>query len=157
MERETATKFYSVLNIFLKVMKLQSFESVGVMKSSQMFKIYSIQLFTMYWNKSLFGSFYSKLIWFVRFGSNIFCYIRSFYTLETLFYDEQKPSCKTIYCSNTTETKRKQEEIWPNIISTGYKINTYKMMLSVVTIFMDIVFKSNYKQNYLGMNRSDEL
>ena len=62
-----------------------------------------------------------------------------------------------IYCSNTTETKRKQEEIWPNIISTGYKINTYKMMLSVVTIFMDIVFKSNYKQNYLGMNRSDEL
>ena len=57
----------------------------------------------------------------------------------------------------TQQTKRKQEEIWPNNISTRYKINTCKMMLSVVTIFMEIVFKSKYKQNYLGKNRSDEL
>ena len=79
MEIETATKFYSVLNIFLKVMKLQSFESIGVMKSPQMFKIYSVQLFTMYWNKSLFGSFYSKLIWFVYFLLYTFIlYIRNF-------------------------------------------------------------------------------
>ena len=71
MERETATKFYSVLNIFLKVMKLQSFESVGVMKSPQMFKIYSVQLFTMYWNKSLFGSFVLVRIFFVIYVHSI--------------------------------------------------------------------------------------
>ena len=45
----STTKFYSILSIFLKVMKLGSLERLEV--SGVIF----VQLLTVYWNKSFFG------------------------------------------------------------------------------------------------------
>ena len=59
----------------------------------------------------------------------------------------KNPSCKAIYCSNTTgnspgkiyfqfpnpKIERKQAEIWLKNISTGYNINTFKFSKDDVT------------------------
>ena len=80
-------------------------------------------------------------------------------------------SSKTIYCNNTTgkilvkthfqlpnpKTERKRAVIWLNKSSSGYRIYTFKIMLHVLTISLEIVFKLACKQNFLCMSQSKEL
>ena len=55
------------------------------------------------------------------------------------------------------ERKREKNPVWLNNISTGININTYKMVLSVVINFVEIVSKSKCQQKYLGMSQNEEL
>ena len=81
-------------------------------------------------------------------------------------------SRKAIYCRNkpgktpdkisyfqfpSPETEGNRGEIWLKNICTGYNINTCQTMFSVVTISMEIVFKTTCKLNNLGLSQSQEL
>ena len=141
----STTMFYSILSVFLKVMKLGSLERLEVSG------VISVQLFTMYWNKCFFGfKGLENIYWFPWFLFLCVSFMFIVYVGNFNLWWPKMASCKAIYSTNTTEKtpdhvipkvlcfqfpnpniEKKQAEIWLNDISVGYNISTYTMVLSV--------------------------